>query len=126
MTLSFHAESVAVADPDGHCLLVGFADRADGAGQYLMLQRPFEDDAADAYYLELGDQGRATYGGIGQCLLARDSIAFSFLPAAAAALDGVDEVRITFDLDEPAFRLLRQRLKDVFRGEGCLVIALEN
>ena len=45
--VAFHAESVVMADPDGGCHLVGFADHGSGVKRYLLLQRAFSFDERD-------------------------------------------------------------------------------
>lgn len=128
MEITFHANAVAVVHPDNMCFLVGFADDKLDTQQYLMLQRAFEDDVDeqevelghDTYYLEWRDQSNSLYGGIKRLELHRDHVACRFLPEASAALDGATSAAIRFDLDEPEFRLLRQRLKDIFRGTAVL------
>ncbi len=131
MDIEFHAEAVAVVHPDNMCLLVGFADHQLDTQQYLMLQRAFEDDVDeqdvelghDTYYLEWRDQSCSLYGGIERCVLHRDRFACTLSPEGVAAFDGATSAHISFDLDEPEFRLFRQRLKDIFRGTGALHIA---
>jgi hypothetical protein len=128
MTIDFHANAVAVVDPDNACFLVGFADEKLDTQQYLILQRAFEDDVGeqdrvlghDTYHVEYCDQGNALYGGIERCTLFRDHIECTLSAAGSAALNGATSARIGFDLDEPEFMLLSQRLKDIFRGTGCL------
>ena len=131
MDIAFHASAVALFDPDDSCFLVGFADEEQSPQQYLMLQRAFEDDVdeqdvklgLDTYHLEWRDQLYSLYGGIARFVLHRDRLECEFSAKGSAALDGVGHARIGFDLDEPEFRLLRQRLKDIFRGTDCLHLA---
>ena len=130
MEINFHAEAVAVVHPDNMCFLVGFADDKLNTEQYLMLQRSFEDDVDqqevelghDTYYLEWRDQAFSLYGGVQRFVLRRDHITCTFSPAGTAALDGATSARIGFKLDEPEFRLLRQRLKDIFRASDVLQV----
>lgn len=130
MNIVFHANAVAVVDPDDACFLVGFADDKLEPQQYLILQRAFEDDVEeqnrllghDTYHVECCDQGNALYGGIERLTLYRDHIGCTFSAQGSASLNGAASVRIGFDLDEPELLLLSQRLKDIFRGSNCLRI----
>src|SRR5262245_56258457 len=69
MTVSFHANCVAIDDMDDFWL-VAFADEKFGTRQYLMLQRSYEDDEQDiqlgmnTYHVERDDQGFSCYGGV--------------------------------------------------------------
>ncbi len=131
MNIAFHANAVAVVEPDDEFFLVGFADEKFETQQYLMLQRAFEDDVddqdielgMDTYHLEWRDQLYSLYGGIERFVLHRDHVTCTFTEAGTVKLDGATNARISFDLDEPEFRLLAQRLKDIFRDTDCLDIA---
>lgn len=133
MNINFHASKVALIQPDDLCFLVGFADDALNTQQYLLLQRAFENDAGeqdvesgpDTYHLEWHDQSCSLYGGIARFVLHRDHVACQFSPEGTAVLDGATDAHIAFDLDEPEFRLLTQRLKDIFRGTDCLELTLD-
>ncbi len=131
MDLNFHATAVALVDPDDMCFLVGFADDALAPQHYLMLQRAFEDDideqdvelGHDTYHVEWRDQSCSLYGGIACFMLHRDRVECRFSPEGTVVLGGAISARIGFDLDEPQFNLLRQRLKDIFRGTDCFQLA---
>ncbi len=131
MNIKFYASAVAIVDPDDVCLLVGFADDASDPQHYLMLQRDFEgsvdkqdvDLGLDTYHVEWRDQSCSLYGGITRFVLHRDRVESHFSPEGTAALDGATHAHIGFDLDEPEFRLLRQRLTDIFRGTDCFQVA---
>ena len=131
MEINFYAEAVAVVHPDDECFLAGFADDKLNTGHYLMLQRAFEDDVdeqdvelgQDTYHIEWRDQAFSLYGGLDSFVLHRDHIACTFSAEGTAALEGATSARIGFDLDEPEFRLLRQRLKDIFRATDVLQLA---
>ena len=130
METTFNASAIAVVDPDGLCFLVGFADDATHPHHYLMLQRAFEDDVDDqdvelghdTYHVEWCDQSCSLYGGIAHFVLHRDGAECKFSPEGTLALAGAVNVRIGFDLDEPEFRRLKQRLSDIFRGTTCFQV----
>jgi hypothetical protein len=125
MIVAFHAEFVAVEDPDESCFVVGFTDAPYETQQYLLLQRAFEHDEQDielgqnTYYVELCSQAQSGYGGISRCDLYRDRMELEFSGDAVAELGGITDTRITFHLSEIDFAVLHQRLSDIFRGSDC-------
>ncbi len=125
MIVAFHAESVAVDDPDENCFLVGFADAPFETQRYLLLQRAFEHDeqdielGQDTYHVEICSQAQSGYGGISRCDLRRDRLELEFSGNALPELGGVTGASITFRLSEPDFAALHQRLSDIFRGSDC-------
>jgi hypothetical protein len=127
---SFTAGSVATADPEGYCHLVGFADGEHGTQHYLMLQRSFEEDedeqdeelGMDTYHVEWCGQQNSRYGGIARLVLRRGSAEITFKAEAVEDMDGLERLSIAFDLSASDYAGLKAALSEVFAGESCLEV----
>lgn len=114
MNLKFHANTYSAYTED-EVQILGFADDGQQPEYYLLLQRAecFDEQdrqlGMDTYYLELGGQGVAGYGGIEQLQLAPGRLTLHFsstldwcrgLPSLEiswdAGLASVEEVRAAF------------------------------
>ena len=86
------AASHVAVDAENGLYILGFYERKDGGGKYLLLQRSHhfdEQDRAlgmDKAHVQLSDESRSCYGGISEISVSHDGIRFSFDDKAAAAL----------------------------------------
>lgn len=129
MTVSFHANCVAIEDMDeDEYWLVGFADEKFETKQYLMLQRGYFDDdeqdiknGSNTYYVERDGQNQCIYGGIERFELYRDRLLVQFTKAGQQRLNAT-AMDISFKLTASKFDKLKNRLERVFAGTECLVV----
>lgn len=79
-------------DVENGSYVLGFYEREDGSGKYLLLQRSHEFDEQDRalgmgkVHVEISDESRSCYGGISEISVSHDGIRFSFDEKAAVAL----------------------------------------
>lgn len=84
--------------------LIGFCERADGDGKYLILQRSHQFDEQDTalgmdkVHVQISDESRSCYGGISEITLLSDRIVFSFDERSSTIL-GVNG-RLNVKVDE--------------------------
>ena len=127
-SFAFEAQCVVTEHPDGHCHLVGFADKEFDTRIYLMLQRAFEFDEQDVelgmntYHVEWCGQENSGYGGISQFLLKTSGAEVIFSQEVAEALDGLKNISISFKLEHSEFLALIERLRHIFDDNDCLKI----
>ncbi len=128
-SFAYEAKCVVMEQPDGDFHLVGFADQKFDTRLYLMLQRAFEHDeqdhalGMDTYHLEWCSQDKSGYGGISRFELSPNGADVTFEPQAAAALDDMDHLTISFHLNQSEFLALREALGHIFSGSDCLSVA---
>ena len=70
-------------------------------------------------YIEVPVQRYATYGGITEATLRRDSLEVRLSNEAAGCFGGISGFRGEFKIDEAAFDGLREALRFVFRDCAC-------
>ncbi|GLX13852.1 hypothetical protein Pstr01_20910 [Pseudomonas straminea] len=127
-SFAYEAKCVAMEQPDGYFHLVGFADQQFDTRFYLMLQRAFEHDeqdhalGMDTYHIEWCSQDKSRYGGISRFELSPNGADVTFEPQAAAALDDMDHLTISFHLNQNEFLALREALDHIFRDSDCLSV----
>jgi hypothetical protein len=126
---AFEAMVASGYDPSEALYVVAFADSPSDPSRYLLLQRAAEPDEQDialghgTYHVEWCDQGRSTYGGIEAFFLSAASARVVFTPQAAAALDGLEDLSLSFTLAAEEYEALRQALEGIFAGTGRLAVA---
>jgi len=113
----FHATVVEVFGTRGNTdepLTVHFDDEGS---RYLQLQEipdRYHDPESARVYVEVDDQGRAGGDCFAAAELARNSFRIALL--GEPTLDAIGELRVTFDLDDTLFQVLKSGLKSVFDG----------
>jgi hypothetical protein len=125
--VQFTANTVVVDDSDDEFILVGFADEQDGAyREALHFQRSHEFDeqdvalGMDSVYAERNDQSQSGYGGVQRVELHPNRVRVLIGDELAERM-GTAEFDITFTLPFAEFEPLREALRAVFEGFGCLV-----
>ena len=103
-------------EDDGITNTVAFRDDAQGADAYLLVQLAHEFSQEDlelgmnTVYLELGDEMRATYGGLTAIEVAPTSILFRLDSESAADLKVDGGIKIALDVEGPKLAEALERL----------------
>jgi hypothetical protein len=114
----FHAPRVWY---DEASLVVAFADKNADHDHYFSIQRsevtPTEPvpDVGNVY-IELNDQCWGGWGGIERVALERNAFMLSVTPRMVPYMRAHDGVRITFDLDDAEFGVVRWVLEKLLKG----------
>jgi hypothetical protein len=120
MSLKFHANTYSAYTEDDVQIL-GFADDGQQPEHYLLLQRAecFDEQdrqlGMDTYYVELGGQGVAGYGGIEQLQLAPGRLTLRF----SSTLDwcrGLPSLDISWDAGLASVEEVRAALGEMLLG----------
>lgn len=122
----FAAKEVGI-DRGNSSVTVGFArdSSIDGSGDAFLLQRssdPSIDQPGIAgVYIEVPVQKYATYDGITEATLRRDSFEVRLSDEAAARFGGISGFQAEFSVDDAKFEELRRALRFVFRDCDCYI-----
>jgi hypothetical protein len=113
--ISFTAAKVVVRIEDG-IRIVGFSDRDDGSGEYVLLQREVvaaqgERDSGD-YHWEISSPERSGYGGLRRAALSRDQFVLD-------QEDASGRVTVKFQVRNEDWTQLRENLTEMFKGSDC-------
>jgi hypothetical protein len=106
--------------------ILGFADDAAQPEHYLLLQRAEdvdEQDVAlgmDSYYVELGGQGLAGYGGIERALLAPGRLTLHFSPAVAWC-QALPSLEVQWDVELAPVEAVQAALTQMFLDTTTLL-----
>lgn len=127
MKMKFHflAKIVTTSLTDG-AHVVGFADSSDEPHNYLLLQRGCKFDAQDkelgqdTYYVEIGGQDRAGYGGVNKVTVSSSKIEFSLDPSTLWT-EGLDSIEITFAPTSADHSDIKKALNNIFHGETNII-----
>src|SRR5438128_295352 len=110
MEFTFHAGWV---HSDDVAIRLAFADRNNEMGEHYFVMDRAENSQEEVLpdmenvYIERDDQGWGGYGGIEQVVLERNRLIVQLGPRMATRMGEHEQIRVTFDLTESAFRELR-------------------
>nr|BFD41431.1 hypothetical protein FFPRI1PSEUD_29300 [Pseudomonas sp. FFPRI_1] len=125
MKLMFDAVTYSAYTEDEVSIL-GLADDPAEPGQYLLLQRAQECDeqdralGMDTYYVELGGQGLAGYGGIDRVQLAPGHLTLQFSQALAWC-QGLSSLEVRWRSGLASLEQLEAALQGIFDATGTLI-----
>ena len=122
----FTASHVRYSFEDGVNIL-GFADNLEELQAYLLLQRGAEFDGQDkeldqdTYYIEVGENGVAGYGGISSISVQSNRLVVK-LEQTAAWRKNLSSIQIDYQLIHYDLNSLKQSLQKIFIGTPAQLI----
>ena len=119
---TFAANAVAASElVDANTLAVVLAERTDGSGARLEIQRALSFDAQDrrlgqATYCLCTEDGATRYGGVASWRLSGDTLEIALSAEAARVLDARDGFRVRLAAEPASSEVIRSALRRILVG----------
>ena len=119
MLLSFRAIEVSLEE-DADVYRIGMLKNLYDPSEYVIIDKSrvntdYEISLGfDKVYIEVDDQGWASFGGIDEVRIAREKISLEISEAAAAKIRGFRKIEISFELDDGKYAEFTELIKKIF------------